>query len=495
MLLRDCLHVRIGISLFGGRHNNVPFQDLVSSMIPSDGIVASVDKKNGELIQSATSVHPIVDLGFRVRVPAHLCTLLLLASSFAGSETPTWVWAIALFYGLAWPHVSRFMAVQSRDSRAAELRNLLADAAFSGGFVALCGFSLWPSVVLLTGFNSACLSVVGVAFALRAFAIFAASAAVFGFINGFRFTPDSSLITSILCAVSFVGYTVIFSYRTHIEAKRLVRVQRELRASNQRTEEQRQHVEHALYLAEAANLAKNTFLANMSHELRTPLNAIIGYAELLEEDPAAVQQKPDLQKINVSGKHLLGLIDDLLDLSRIDAGKFDLQVERFDLGPFIEQVVSSIRPLLDRNGNCFELLVQEPLGEMTGDAGRLRQVLLNLLSNAAKFTHQGEVWMSLALSGEGLAERLVFEVRDTGIGISPEQIDKLFTPFMQADSAATRKYGGTGLGLSICHRLCEMMGGDIEVRSELGVGTCFTVSLPVHAQMEMVGGVSARGSL
>ena len=492
--MRGFLRVRIGIFSLGGWHDNAPYQNHASTMIPSDGVVASVSKKTGGTTPGAAYVHPIVDLGFRVRVPAHLCTLLLLASSFASSGAPTWVWAMTLFYGLAWPHVGRFIAVRSRDTKAAELRNLLADAAFTGGFVALCGFSLWPSVVLLTGFNSACLSVGGIVFALRAFAIFAASAAVFGFINGYRFTPDSSLVTSMLCAVSFVGYTAIFSYRTHIEAKRLLKVQRELRASNQRTEEQRQHVEHALYLAEAANLAKGTFLANMSHELRTPLNAIIGYAELLEEDPAAIQQKPDLQKINASGKHLLGLIDDLLDLSRIDAGKFDLQVDRFDLGPFIEQAVTSIRPLMDRNGNRFELLVHEPPGDMTGDPGRLRQVLLNLLSNAAKFTHQGEVRLSLVRSGAGLAERLVFEVRDTGIGMSPEQIDKLFIPFMQADSTATRKYGGTGLGLSICHRLCEMMGGDIKVQSELGVGTCFTVSLPVHARMERVDGVSARGS-
>ena len=485
------MRVRFGIFRLIGWHDDAPYPNHVISMIPSDGSIASVEKKTGATTPGEAHVHPIVVLGFRVRVPAHLCTLLLLASSFASIGAPTWVWAMTLFYGLVWPHVGRFMAVRSLDTKAAELRNLLADAAFSGGFVALCGFSLWPSVVLVTGFNSACLSVGGIAFALRAFAICAASTAVFGFINAYRFTPDSSLVTSMLCAVSFLGYTVIFSYRTHIEAKRLVRVQRELRASSQRAEEQRQHLEHALYLAEAANLAKGTFLANMSHELRTPLNAIIGYAELLEEDPAAIQQKPDLQKINASGKHLLGLIDDLLDLSRIDAGKFDLQVDRFDLGPFIEQAVSSIRPLLDRNGNCFELLVQEPLGDMTGDAGRLRQVLLNLLSNAAKFTRQGRVRMSLARSGAGLAERLVFEVCDTGIGMSPEQISKLFTPFMQADSAATRKYGGTGLGLSICHRLCEMMGGDIEVRSELGVGTCFTVSLPVQARVEMVDGVSA----
>jgi signal transduction histidine kinase len=420
-----------------------------------------------------------VDLGFRVRVPAHLCTLLLLASSFASSGASPWVWGGALFYGLIWPHVARFAAVRSRDSRAAELRNLLGDAAFSGGFIALVGFSLWPSVVLLTGFNSACLSVGGVAFALRALALCAASAVVFGFVNGYRFTPDSSLLTSIICAVSFVGYTVIFSLRTHIEAKRLVRVQRELRASNQRTEEQRQHVEHALYLAEAANVAKSNFLANMSHELRTPLNAIIGYAELLEEDPAAAQQRSDLQKINAAGKHLLGLINDLLDLSKIEAGGFELQYEHFDVDALIDQTVSAMRPLMDRNGNRFERLMPAPLGSMTGDPGRLRQVLLSLLSNAAKFTHGGKIHLSVARRGGPGGERLVIEICDTGIGMSPEQVEGLFTPFMQADSAATRKYGGTGLGLAISRRLCTMMGGDIEVRSELGRGTCFTVALPV----------------
>ena len=456
-----------------------PNRAVPAAVSQAENIAGEAGKRPARTAGSSTRIHPIVELGYRVRVPAHLCTLVLLASSFSDRGAPTWVWAMALFYGLAWPHLARFVAVRSHDSRGAELRNLMADAALSGSFVALSGFSLWPSVVLVTGFNSACLSVGGVAFALRSFALCASSAAVFGFINGFRFTPESSLVTSILCAVSFIGYTVIFSLRTHIEAKRLVGVQRELRATNQRMEEQRHHVEHALDLAEAANLAKSTFLANMSHELRTPLNAIIGYAELMEEDPAAIGQRADLQKINTSGKHLLGLINDLLDLSRIEAGKFELQVERFALDQFIEQTVASIQPLLRKNGNRFEL-TSEPLGEMTGDAGRLRQVLLNLLSNAAKFTRQGEVRMSATRTGTAQAGQLVIEICDTGIGMSREQIDKLFSPFMQADSAATRKYGGTGLGLAISRRLCEMMGGAIEVRSELGRGTCFTVMLPAE---------------
>jgi signal transduction histidine kinase len=448
----------------------------VRAVIHTDRLGADNGKRQAEAAAAANPVHPIVRLGFRVRVPAHLCTLLLLASSFASNGASSWTWAMAIFYGLAWPHIARFIAVHSVDTRSAELRNLLADATFSGSFVALSGFSLWPSVVLVIGFNSACLSVGGVAFAVRAIALCVASATLFGFLNGFRFTPESSLMTSALCAVSLIGYTVIFSLRTHLEAKRLVQIQRELRATNQQMEDQNRHVEHALHLAEAANLAKSTFLANMSHELRTPLNAIIGYAELLEEEPTAVQHKPDLQRINASGKHLLGLIDDLLDLSKIEAGGFELQIDRFDIRPFIDQLISSVRPLLIKSGNAFELNATEPLGEMTGDALRLRQVLLNLLSNAAKFTHQGRIRMSVTRLA---SERLIVEICDTGIGMSVEEIGKLFTPFMQADSAATRKYGGTGLGLAISRRLCELMRGEIDVRSVPGEGTCFTVNLPL----------------
>lgn len=425
-------------------------------------------------------VHPIVTLGYRVRVPAHLCTLLLLVSSFASTGASAWVWGLAVFYGLLWPHLARFIGVHSRDGKAAELRNLLADAALAGAFVALSGFSLWPSVVLVTGFNSACLSVGGARFALRALALCLLSAAVAGTFTGFRFTPDSTLITSLICALSFFGYTAIFSLRTHVEAKRFIHAQRELRATNEHVETQRRNVEHALELAEAANRAKSAFLANMSHELRTPLNAIIGYSEMLEEDSHDPAQRADLQRIHTSGKHLLGLINDVLDLSKIEAGKVELDIDVLDVRQLVDQVVSTLRPLLDKNGNRFELRLHEPLGTMTSDATRLRQVLLNLLSNAAKFTHQGEVHMtSRRISGPS-ADSFLFEISDTGIGMTPAQLDKLFLPFVQADSATTRKYGGTGLGLAISRRLCEMMGGDISVRSELGRGTCFSVTLPAQ---------------
>jgi signal transduction histidine kinase len=423
-------------------------------------------------------VHPIVQLGYRVRVPAHLCTLLMLASSFASTGAAAWVWGLGFFYGLIWPHLARFIGVHSRDSKAAELRNLLVDSAMAGAFAALCGFSLWPSVVLLTGSNSSSLSVGGGRFALRALAVCLLSAVVAGVFSGFRFTPDSTLITSIICAVSFFGYTVIFSLRTHVEAKRFIGTQRELRATNERMEEQRLKIEGALELAEAANRAKSAFLANMSHELRTPLNAIIGYAEMLEEDIDDATQRSDLQRIRSSGKHLLRMIDDVLDLSKIEAGKVELHVDVFDVGQLIDQVAATVRPLLDRNGNRLEVRQHEPLGVMTSDESRLRQVLLNLLSNAAKFTHQGEVKVTSRRLSDASGDSLSFEIRDSGIGMTPEQLDRLFVPFVQADSATTRKYGGTGLGLAISRRLCEMMGGDIAVRSDLGQGTCFTVTVP-----------------
>ncbi len=441
---------------------------------PTDEVTASN--------QRSPRIHPIVELGYRVRVPAHLCTLLILASSFASTGAATWVWGLALFYGLMWPHLARFIGVRSRESKAAELRNLLTDSAFAGAFAALTGFSLWPSVVLVTGINAASLSVGGAYFAMRAFAVCVLGGVVVGASTGFRFTPDSTLATSLICAASFFGYVVIFSLRTHTEAKRLIRTQRELRASNERMEEQRRHVERALDLAEAANRAKSSFLANMSHELRTPLNAIIGYAEMLEEDIDDVDQRSDLQKIRGSGKHLLGLINDVLDLSKIEAGKVELHIDVFDVGQLVEQVVATVELLVKQNGNRFELRLQEPLGAMSSDATRLRQVLLNLLSNAAKFTHQGAVTLAVRRVAGEHGEWLQFEVIDSGIGMTAAQLDTLFVPFVQGDSASTRKYGGSGLGLAISRRLCEVMGGGIEVRSDLGRGTSFTVTLPATAE-------------
>ncbi|MEO7242992.1 MAG: ATP-binding protein [Variovorax sp.] len=452
-------------------------------MIPADATRLADPMASGYEGARRGRIHPIVDLGYRVRIPAHLFTLIMLASSFASTGASASAWLLALFYGLAWAHLARFIGTHSLDSRSAELRNLVIDSAFAGTLAALSGFSLWPSVVLVTGINAACLSVGGARFALRAFAVCALSAAFVGAFTGYRFSPNSTVVTSLICALSFLGYTVSFSLRTHIEAKRLVHAQRELRAINARMEEQGKRVEHALELAEAANQAKSAFLANMSHELRTPLNAIIGYAELLQEDVSNAEQRADLQRIHTSGKHLLGLINDVLDLSKIEAGKVEPHVDMFDVGLLIQDVVSTMRPLLDKNANRLVLRLQEPLGVMSSDAARLRQVLLNLLSNAAKFTSRGEVGLSVVRIREEGVENLVFEITDTGIGMSSDQLDRLFTPFFQADTATTRLYSGTGMGLAISRGLTEMLGGRIDARSEVGRGAAFRLTVPAQAPL------------
>ena len=229
--------------------------------------------------------------------------------------------------------------------------------------------------------------------------------------------------------------------------------------------------------AEAADSAKSQFLANMSHELRTPLNAVIGYSEMLIEeatDAGDDSYVPDLRKIHSSGRHLLGLINDILDLSKIESGKMELYLESFDLTALLDEVSTTIRPLLERNSNRLHLDLAVPPGVIRSDQVKVRQILFNLLSNASKFTEHG----TITLQAERDAEWVMLRVRDTGIGMTPAQIARLFQPFTQADASTTKKYGGTGLGLAITRRFCEMMGGTVDVESELGRGTTFTVRLP-----------------
>ena len=249
--------------------------------------------------------------------------------------------------------------------------------------------------------------------------------------------------------------------------------------------------------AELANRAKSAFLANMSHELRTPLNAIIGYSDMLAEDAEELgnlEVVSDLDKIRTAGKHLLRLIDDILDISKIEADKMEIYLESFDVGGLIEEVVTTIKPLMDKNGNTLEVLSSDNIGAMHGDLMKVQQVMLNLLSNAAKFSANGTIVLTVErITSEELknkyqprvaqllildADFLIFRVTDTGIGMTQEQQERLFQPFTQADNSTTRKYGGTGLGLTISQRFCQMMGGDIEVTSELNCGSTFTVCLP-----------------
>ncbi|MBD2040450.1 PAS domain S-box protein [Microcoleus sp. FACHB-672] len=312
--------------------------------------------------------------------------------------------------------------------------------------------------------------------------------------------------------MGFVGFDSVVSEKTWPqESIALLKMVAEMLANalqRQCTEAQLQQAKEVAVReaarSAAANQAKSVFLANISHELRTPLNAIIGYSEMLQEEAEDLgygEINPDLEKIRGAGNHLLALINDILDISKIEAGRMNLYVETIDLPTLVENVVNTIQPLVEKNNNTLEILCDAGL-MMHADLTKVRQILLNLLSNAAKFTENGTI--TLTVSSNQKPERegdstiasltpstalplssqhkafVTFTVADTGIGIPPEQLQTIFEAFTQADPSTTRKYGGTGLGLAISQRFCHMMGGEITVTSEVDVGSTFTVYLPAE---------------
>ncbi|MCG6976215.1 MAG: response regulator [Acidiferrobacterales bacterium] len=236
--------------------------------------------------------------------------------------------------------------------------------------------------------------------------------------------------------------------------------------------------------AESANEAKSRFLANVSHELRTPLNAIIGYSEMLTEDAVVdgdQQAVLDLQRIQTSARHLLHLINEVLDVSKIEAGRIEFYYENFAIRPMVDDIVATIRHLAEKNNNKLEVEVDDDVGEMHSDIVRIRQTLLNLISNAAKFTENGAITIHVSRDEKAGVPWVTFSVSDTGIGMTEEQQKKLFQPFVQADASTTRKYGGTGLGLYISRRFCEMLGGELSVVSQANGGSEFIMRLPAVA--------------
>jgi len=305
----------------------------------------------------------------------------------------------------------------------------------------------------------------------------------------------------------FKAEEVLTRLETHLKVSRLTRA---LSRKNEELEQEVARRRAAEEAATSASQAKSQFIANVSHELRTPLNAIIGYSEMLEEELQERGQADlvaDTQKVRAAARHQLALINDVLDLSKIEAGKVTLCRETFVVSTLVQEVAATVQPLLDKNANRLEVLCAADVGSMRTDPTRLRQVLFNLLSNACKFTEKGTIRLEVSRweMGDGREGTdavptphaslpapdshlpssicyLLFQVSDTGIGMTPEQLSKLFQAFTQADAWTYKKFGGTGLGLAISKRFCQMMGGDITVSSELGKGSTFTVTLPTDVQ-------------
>jgi signal transduction histidine kinase/CheY-like chemotaxis protein len=281
-------------------------------------------------------------------------------------------------------------------------------------------------------------------------------------------------VVSAFCAATYVF--LMASYYS-----RVVDSQSELLKEIKRHQETLLKLTDAKNDAERANNAKSEFLAKMSHELRTPLNAVLGYSEILLEDAELEgngEQIADLQKISAAGKHLLAMVNDILDISKIEAGKMELHLETVDLAKLIDEVESTGRPLATKNTNTFIVERGEGLGTIEADATKLRQAIFNLLSNAAKFTQNGHITLSAQRHRESDGEWITISIVDTGIGIGSAQKAALFSNFSQASASIAAKYGGTGLGLSLSQSLCRLMGGNITVESELGKGAAFTIRLP-----------------
>jgi len=424
-------------------------------------------------------IHPLVRLAFLLRVVSFPLVALMLASLLweRGAGAPLWV-ALGI-NSLVVPHVYYRVALKRSDPRRAEHWNLRIDSLLAGLWSGLVGFALWPTTVLAAIYTMINLSVGGWRFGLQGAAAMA-TGAVTGFaLQGMRVEPHAGALTVGLSVALLVYVPALFGLQSFAQARRLIATRRLAEQQREEIARQQSLLEEAKDAAEQASRAKSAFLASMSHELRTPLNAVIGYSEMLEEEVTEAGQSefvPDLRKIRAAGKHLLQLINAVLDLSKVEAGKMDVHLESVELEPLLEEVTSTVAPLARERDNTLHVRVAPDLGSMSVDPVKLRQVLLNLLSNACKFTEHGTVTLT-ADQGDGW---VTFAVTDTGIGMTAEQQQRLFAAFSQADSEISRKYGGTGLGLAISRRFCLLMGGDVSVESASGEGSTFTVRLPVR---------------
>jgi len=283
--------------------------------------------------------------------------------------------------------------------------------------------------------------------------------------------------------VSILSATIYMSWMAIYYANMLSQ-RSELERESERHRETTARLRQAKEMADTANRSKSIFLAKMSHELRTPLNAVIGFSEILLENvelsEGAEHKKSDLKRINAAGKHLLSLVTDVLDLSKIESNSIEAKVETFDLNEVVHEIVNTVRPLISKNRNRLVVNSATKLGLVSTDPSWVRQAVMNLISNSAKFTEGGVITLDVRRDSNDVGDWVELRVRDTGIGIAQSEIGRLFKNYGQATRGTSSKYGGTGLGLALSQRLCNLMGGDISVASELGKGSCFTIRIPAQ---------------
>lgn len=427
-------------------------------------------------------LHPIVRLDYIVRMTCFPLLIAIFYSVFhASGRADARVIALLVLWGLVWPQLAYLHARYSRDSKRAEHRNMFVDSVLVGAWAAGMHFSLWPSIMFVTAVNLGNLGVGGARLAGRGWIGIALGVIGCGWATGFAIDLEATPLPTAASIVGIFLTSSVFALHSYLQSRRFVHNRKLLEAQNLEMEEKSVQLAQAKEEADAANRSKSLFLANMSHELRTPLNAIIGYSELLEEEARDAGEDhlvPDLEKIHSAGKHLLGLINEVLDLSKIEAGKMEVHLEDVDLAAVLEDVIATVQPLAAKSSNRLLLDAPAP-GRMHTDVTKLRQMLFNLLGNAAKFTTDGEISLRAGREMLDSGEWMVFEVEDTGIGMTPEQQAGLFQPFAQADSSTTRQYGGTGLGLAVSRHCAQLLGGDIDLRSAPGTGTTFTIRVPV----------------